>query len=106
MRVGGNCVRNVRIVRVAGSEKALADLNELEKRRGGWRDPRKILEFPNVPALYYTCRARVGRISGVGRRRRLEGILRKLKVARDQARDRAWIEDFIGLPQTSSRGHG
>lgn len=45
------------------------------------------------------CRARVGRVQGtVARLRRLETILRKLERAYDPARDRAWIEAFIGPP--------
>ena len=86
---------------------ACRDLERLEKLRGSWRDPRKVLESPNVAALFYTCRARVGRVHRAGRRRRLEAILRKLKRANDHSRRRAWIEEFIGLRQpTSSRGHG
>lgn len=87
--------------------KACQDLDRLEGQRGkGWRDPKKVLEAPNVAALFHLCRARVGRISTGRRRRHLESIVRKLKLARDLDRNRAWIEDFIGLPQTTSRGHG
>ena len=78
--------------------KACVDLDKLEKLRRVWRDPAQVLEAPNVAALYQTCSARVGRVAGLTRRRRLEGLCLKLERAWEQARDRAWIEAFIGPP--------
>ena len=82
--------------------KACADVDTLEKRRGRWSDLESVLESPNVSAIYQVCKARSSRVSGL-ERRRLEGVLRKLKKVRDQARDRAWIETFIERPQTGSK---
>lgn len=81
--------------------KACQDLDRLEKRRGVWRDPALVLESPNVAALYYVCAARLGRVAAAGRRRRLEGTCRKLEQAYELARNRAWIEAFIGPPLAS-----
>lgn len=78
--------------------KASRDLDRLEKRRGPWRDPAKILESPNVAALVHLCCARGGRVRAVNRRRKLDAILRKLERAHELTRSRAWIEDFIGPP--------
>lgn len=78
--------------------KACLDLDKLEKRRGAWRDPAQVLESPNVAALFQLCSARMGRVTAVTRRRRLEAVCRKLGQAWELARDRAWIEAFIGPP--------
>lgn len=84
--------------------RACLDLDRLEKRRGAWRDPGKVLESPNVAALVRVCEARVGRVRRVVRRRRLEGILCKLEQAHELAMSRAWIEEFIGPPVADGRG--
>ena len=70
--------------------------------------PVMVLEAPNVAALYRVCSARMGRIAGVARRRRLEGVCRKISSAWERARDRAWIEAFIGppLPDKGSEAGG
>ncbi len=83
--------------------RACLDLDRLEKRRGAWRDPEKILQSPNIAALRHVCRARQGRVTGVARRRQLDVTLRRLERAHALARSRAWIEDFIG-PPAGSRG--
>ncbi len=88
--------------------KACLDLDKLEKRRGVWRNPAQVLESPNVAALYQLCSARQGRVPGITRRRRLEAICQKLELAWELARDRAWIEAFIGppLPAEESSNEG
>ena len=86
--------------------KACLDLDKLEKLRLVWRDPAQVLEAPNVAALHQICRARMGRVDGIARRRRLEGLGLKLERAWEQARDRAWIEAFIGAPLSSGASDG
>ncbi|MCP3959941.1 MAG: hypothetical protein GY719_19015 [bacterium] len=78
--------------------KACLDLDTLERRRAGWRDPALILQTPNIVALLHVCRARAGRIADRYRRRKLEVIERRLRAAQELARSRAWIEEFIGPP--------
>ncbi|MCP3963414.1 MAG: hypothetical protein GY719_36725 [bacterium] len=78
--------------------KACLDLDTLERRRAGWKDPALILQTPNVVALLHVCRARVGRVADRYRRRKLEVIERRLRAVQELARSRAWIEEFIGPP--------
>lgn len=78
--------------------RACLDLDRLEARRAAWRDPKRVLASPNVAALHHLCRARLARITTSTRRRRLEAISKKLELARELARSRAWIEAFIGPP--------
>ncbi len=85
--------------------RACHHLDRLEKRRAAWRDPAKVLESPNVAALVHVCRARVGRVQGITRRRRLETLGLKLERAHERARDRAWIEAWIG-PTLAQRRKG
>ncbi len=58
--------------------RACADLDRLERLRGTWRDPAKILGTPNLAALLYVCYARRNRVSKPARQRRLETILRRV----------------------------
>ncbi len=76
--------------------QACAGLDRLERLRGPWRDPAKILGTPNLAALLYVCYARRNRVSTPARQRRLERILRRVERAYELARSRAWIEAFIG----------
>ena len=76
--------------------KIVADLDRLERRRGGWKHPRQIVQNPNIAGLLYFCRARISNVSGIGRRRRLEVMARKLQRVHDREKTRAWITDFIG----------
>ena len=75
---------------------ACTQLDQLEKYRRAWRDPAQVLASPNVPALFWVCRARVHRVSPPTRRYKLERILRRLEAAYEIVRARAWIDDFIG----------
>ncbi len=77
--------------------RACGDLDRLERLRGAWRDPAKILGAPNLAALLYVCYARRNRVSKLARQRRLEKILGRVERAHELARSRAWIEAFIGL---------
>ncbi len=77
-------------------QRASLDLDNLERRRGAWRDPAEILESPNAAALVQLCRARQGRVQGSQRRLKLQHIHRKLEEAREHANRRKWIEGFIG----------
>ena len=76
--------------------KIVADLDRLERRRGGWKHPRQVVRNPNVGGLLYFCRARIQNVAGIGRRRRLEVMARKLQRVYDREKTRAWITDFIG----------
>ncbi len=75
---------------------ACTQLDQLEKYRRTWRDPAQVLASPNLPALFWVCRARVHRVSPPTRRYRLERIQRRLEAAYEITRTRAWIDDFIG----------
>lgn len=77
--------------------KAVADLDRLERRRGGWRHPEQVVSSPNVGGLLYLCRARIHSAMATGRRRRLEVLARKLQRAHDREKTHAWITDFIGI---------
>ncbi len=80
--------------------RACVDLDRLERLRGTWRDPAKILGSPNLAALLYVCYARRNRVSKLARQQRIERILRRVERAYELARSRAWIEAFIGpLPE-------
>ena len=80
--------------------QACVNLDRLEKQRGAWQDPTKVLAAPNLAALLCVCYARLNRVSNLARRRRLEKIQGRLEAAHDLARSRAWIEAFIGpLPE-------
>ncbi len=80
--------------------RACKDLDRLERRKGTWREPAKILDEPNLAALFYVGSARLERVSIPPRRQRLERVVRKVERAYGLARSRAWIEAFIGpLPQ-------
>lgn len=82
--------------------RAAVDLNRLEKLKGSWRDPVKILGSPNLAALMHVCHARRNRATDPRRQVRIEKILRRVAQAYELARSRAWIEDFIGpLPESS-----
>ncbi len=76
--------------------RACRDLDRLEKHRGRWRDPAKVLGAPDLGALRYVCRARLNRVSEVARRRRLERIERRVEAAYKLARTRIWVDAFIG----------
>ncbi len=76
--------------------RACMNLDRLEKHRGRWRDPTKVLASPNLGALRYVCRARLNRVSKVVRRRRLERIERRVEAAYNLARTRIWVDAFIG----------
>lgn len=78
--------------------RACADLGRLERRRGSWRDPTKVLVAPNLAALLSVCRARLKRAAEPARQQRLASILRRVEHAHGLARSRAWIEAFIGEP--------
>ncbi len=78
--------------------KACIDLDRLERRRGAWRDPAKIIGSPNLAALLHVCHARLNRVTKLARERRLETTLHRVKRAYEIARSRAWIEAFIGEP--------
>ena len=82
--------------------RAGKDLDRLETLRVTWRDPAKVLDSPNLPALLYLGHARLARVSKLIRRRRLEVTLRRVQRAYDLARSRAWIEAFIGPPLPKS----
>ena len=82
--------------------KACKDLDELEKINSPWRDPAQVLRSPNVVALIHICRARALRAPRGGRRRKLERILGRLVRAYEHARQRSWIEAFIGPPLPDS----
>ncbi len=84
-----------------GLLKIMADLDQLERRRGGWTHPRQIVSHPNVGALLYFCRARIQNAAGIGKRRRLEVMARKLQRVHEREKTRAWINEFIG---SSGRG--
>ncbi len=84
---------------------ACKGLDRLEKHRGKQQDPEKLLDAPNLAALLHVCHARLNRVTQVNRCRRLERIQRTVKRAYEQARTRAWIDDFIGpLPATAREG--
>ncbi len=76
--------------------QACRDLDRLEKQRGRWQDPAKVVGSPNLAALRHACGARVGRVFDIARRRRLEVIQRRVEAAYGLARTRAWVDDFIG----------
>ncbi|MCP3963759.1 MAG: hypothetical protein GY719_38475 [bacterium] len=76
--------------------RACKDLDRLERQRGRWRDPAKILDSPNLAALRHVCHARLNRVSKLARQHRLERILQRVEQAYELARSRAWIEAFIG----------
>ncbi len=76
--------------------QACKDLDRLERHRGRWRDPAKVLDSPNLTALLYVCQARLHRVSKLARQTRLTRILRRVDRAHERARSRAWIEAFIG----------
>ena len=78
--------------------KIVADLDRLERRRGGWRHPRQVVPAPNVGGLLRFCRARIPNVTGISRRRRLEILARKLQRVHDREKTLAWITDFIGTP--------
>ena len=78
--------------------EASRHLDKLEALRGAWRDPAQVLDAPNVPALAAVCRARLGRVHEVPRLRKLDAIRRKLEAALEHARQRRWIESFLGPP--------
>ncbi len=87
--------------------RACVDLDRLERLRGAWRDPAKILGSPNLAALLYVCYARRNRVSTLARQRRLENILRRVERAYELARSRAWIEAFIGpMPEKAQEAKG
>ncbi len=83
--------------------RACVDLDRLERWRGTWRDPAKVLSSPNLAALLHICHARLNRVQKLARQRRLEMILRKVERAYELARSRAWIEAFIGEPLPAKR---
>ncbi len=76
--------------------RACMDLDRLEKHRGRWRDPAKVLGSPDLGALRYVCGARLNRVSKVARRRRLMSIERRVEAAYNLARTRIWVDAFIG----------
>ncbi len=87
--------------------RACMDLDRLEKQRGRWRDPAKIVGATNLAALRYVCRTRLNRASKVVRRRRLASIERRVEAALSVARTRAWVDDFIGpLPEKRKEAKG
>ena len=78
--------------------RACLGLDTLERRRARWKDPALVLQSPNIVALLHVCRARAARVADRYRRRKLEIIERRLQAARELARSRKWIEEFIGAP--------
>ncbi len=85
--------------------RACRDLDRLEKHRGRWQDPVKVLGSPNLAVLGYVCRARLSRVWKINRRRRLERIKRRVESAYKLAQTRVWIDDFIGpLPAKAAGG--
>ena len=76
--------------------QACHHLDRLMRRRGDWRDPRRILQSPNLAALRLVCVGRLQRVSLPADRRRLEVILRRIDRAIERATSRARIEAFIG----------
>ncbi len=84
--------------------KIIGDLDRLERRRGGWRHPRQIVQNPNISGLLVFCRARIQNVNGLGRRRRLEVMARKLQRVHDREKTHAWITDFIGRSGHAAHG--
>ncbi len=76
-------------------ERACRELDRLEKHRGRWHEPARVLGKPNLAALRLVCHTRLHRMSLLKRRQRLLGIQRKLERAWQLARTRAWIDDFL-----------
>ena len=76
--------------------KVVADLDRLERRRGGWRHPQQVVPTPNLGGLLHFCRARIQNVAGTSRRRKLEILARKLQRVHDREKTLAWITDFIG----------
>ncbi len=77
--------------------KAARDLDRLEKRRGGWRHPREVVEEPNLTVLYSFTLRRIER-SRIVRGRRLRVLASKLERAYEGERQRRMIEAFIYEP--------
>ncbi len=84
-------------------ERACRDLDRLERHRGRWRDPARVLGKPNLAALRFVCHFRLQRVPVVKRRLRLQRIQRKLERAWQLARTRAWIDDFLSEPGEPAR---
>ena len=84
--------------------KIMADLDQLERKRGGWKHPREVVHRPNAGGLLRFCHARIQNTTGVGRRRRLEVIARKLQRVYEQEKTLAWITDFIGTSGQTQAG--
>ncbi len=81
--------------------RASTGLDRIERRRGGWRIPRQVIERPNLPptlALLQFAVARVERVVGVVRRRKLETVIHKLERAYLVEARRAHIQDFLKPP--------
>lgn len=78
------------------TQKIIADLDRLERRRGGWQHPKQVVQNPNIGGLLRFCRARIQNVNSLGRRRRLEVMARKLQRVHDREKTHAWITDFIG----------
>ncbi len=76
--------------------RASNDLDRMEAHRGRWRSLSRIVKQPNLAALHHVCAARLARTTNVKRRQRLEIIRRQVDAAYQQARTRAWLEDFLG----------
>ncbi len=85
--------------------QAARDLDRLEKHRGRWQDPVKVLGATNLAALRHVCEARLTRVWKVARRTGLQRIQRRVEAAYKLARTRVWIDDFIGpLPAKAAGG--
>ncbi len=75
-------------------------LDTIERRRVGWRTPQQIIgdQAPPTLALLQLAIARRERISGVGRRRRLDTVIHTLERAYVIETRRAHIQDFLQPP--------
>ena len=69
------------------------DLDTLENSRK--RFPDQVLDNPNVDGMLHLCRARLARVSGTKRNRKLLGIERRLVEMREKQSTQRWIEAFI-----------
>lgn len=76
--------------------RASVQVDRWVKRGGSGQPPvETIRQSRNLSAVLQVCRARIGRVSGI-ERRRLEKLLEELERARFTSGDRSWIETFIG----------
>jgi hypothetical protein len=85
--------------------RACKHLDRMETHRGAWRSPSSVVKEPNLAALHHVCAARLARTTNAKHRQRLLVIQRRIVAAYEQARTRAWLEDFLGpLPVKKQEG--